>query len=59
MNENPAASLIDPVTALEAIIILMLLSHLHRRWRILDIERNLRPALQTRQYKLYKTIQAL
>ncbi|WP_342356076.1 toxin-activating lysine-acyltransferase [Bartonella queenslandensis] len=27
---------------------------LHLRWRIWDIERNLGPALQTGQYKLYK-----
>ncbi|WP_375666963.1 toxin-activating lysine-acyltransferase [Bartonella sp. CL26QHWL] len=54
VNENSSPSLIDPLTALGAMVVLMLTSPLYRRWRIWDIERNLGPALQTGQYKLYK-----
>ncbi|WP_375652903.1 toxin-activating lysine-acyltransferase [Bartonella sp. MR110HLJHH] len=54
VNENPSPSLIDPLTALGAMVVLMLTSPLYRRWRIWDIDRNLGPALQTGQYKLYK-----
>ncbi|WP_375631612.1 toxin-activating lysine-acyltransferase [Bartonella sp. AA74HLJMH] len=54
VHKNPSSSFIDPLTALGAMVVLMLTSSLYRRWRIWDIERNLGPALQTRQYKLYK-----
>ncbi|WP_317992974.1 toxin-activating lysine-acyltransferase [Bartonella gliris] len=54
MNENPSPSLINPFTALGAMVILMLTSPLYRRWRIWDIEFNVGPALRTGQYKLYK-----
>ncbi|WP_208434152.1 toxin-activating lysine-acyltransferase [Bartonella taylorii] len=54
VNENPSPSLIAPLTALGAMVVLMLQSSLHRRWRIWDIEFNLGPALRTGQYKLYK-----
>ncbi|WP_246744034.1 hypothetical protein [Bartonella raoultii] len=45
MNETPSSSLINPIMALGAMIALMLQSPLHRRWKIWDIERNLRNSL--------------
>lgn len=54
MNETPSPSLINPIMALGAMVVLMLQSPLYRRWRIWDIERNLGPALQSGQYKLYQ-----
>lgn len=54
INETPSPSLINPIMALGAMVVLMLQSPLHRRWRIWDIERNLGPALRIGQYKLYK-----
>ncbi|WP_019221957.1 toxin-activating lysine-acyltransferase [Bartonella senegalensis] len=54
MNKKPETSPIDPITALGAMVVLMLQSPLYRRWRIWDIERNLGPALRVGQYRLYK-----
>lgn len=54
MNETPSPSLINPIMALGAMVVLMLQSPLHRRWLIWDIERNLGPALRVGQYKLYQ-----
>ncbi|WP_244548665.1 hypothetical protein [Bartonella elizabethae] len=45
MNETPSPSLINPIMALGAMVVLMLQSPLHRRWLIWDIERNLRSSL--------------
>ncbi|VEJ45084.1 toxin-activating lysine-acyltransferase [Bartonella vinsonii] len=53
-NENSSPPLIDPLTALGAMMVLMLQSPLHRRWRIWDIEFNIGSALRTGQYRLYK-----
>ncbi|UTO27739.1 toxin-activating lysine-acyltransferase [Bartonella harrusi] len=54
VNENPPPSLIDSLTALGVMVVLMLQSPLHRRWKIWDIEFNIGPALRTGQYRLYK-----